>query len=149
MACNLNGTCAEECSSDCNQSGASLDIEDYKTKVKSLEEQNLSMKQLLKELGHDIQHDHAGRSPKRKFRSAQWFSRDTADSGLASLYADRYMNYGLTREELLSGKPIIGIAQTGSDLAPCNRHHIEIAKRVKQGVYQAGAVPLEFPMHPI
>ncbi|KAF2092667.1 dihydroxy-acid and 6-phosphogluconate dehydratase [Rhizodiscina lignyota] len=149
MACNLNNSCAEECNNDCNGADAAPDIEDYKTKVKSLEEQNQTMKQLLKELGHDIQSEEAGKPLKRKFRSAQWFSRDTAESGLASLYADRYMNFGFTKEELTSGKPIIGIAQTGSDIAPCNRHHIQIAKRVKQGIIQAGGVPMEFPMHPI
>jgi len=59
------------------------------------------------------------------------------------------MNYGITREELQSGKPIIGIAQTGSDLAPCNRHHLELATRVRDGIRDAGGIPLEFPVHPI
>ncbi|MBZ9809185.1 MULTISPECIES: IlvD/Edd family dehydratase [unclassified Mesorhizobium] len=84
----------------------------------------------------------------RRLRSREWF--DNPDNpGMTALYLERYLNYGLTREELQSGKPIIGIAQTGSDLSPCNRHHIELAKRVRDGIVAAGGVPLEFPVHPI
>ena len=86
-------------------------------------------------------------SPSR-LRSRRWFD-DPADPGMTALYLERYMNYGITREELQSGKPIIGIAQTGSDLAPCNRHHIELATRVRDGIRDAGGIPLEFPVHPI
>jgi dihydroxy-acid dehydratase len=68
---------------------------------------------------------------------------------MTALYLERYLNFGLTREELQSGKPIIGIAQTGSDLSPCNRHHIELASRVRDGIRAAGGVPIEFPVHPI
>jgi dihydroxy-acid dehydratase len=68
---------------------------------------------------------------------------------MTALYIERYMNFGITRDELQSGKPIIGIAQTGSDLAPCNRHHLELAKRVRDGIRDAGGIPLEFPVHPI
>ena len=68
---------------------------------------------------------------------------------MAALYIERFMNYGLTREELRSGKPIIGIAQSGSDLAPCNRIHLELAERIKAGIRDAGGIPMEFPMHPI
>jgi dihydroxy-acid dehydratase len=68
---------------------------------------------------------------------------------MTALYLERYLNYGLTREELQAGKPIIGIAQTGSDLVPCNRHHIELAKRVREGIREAGGVALEFPVHPL
>jgi dihydroxy-acid dehydratase len=86
-------------------------------------------------------------TPKR-LRSSQWF--DNPDNpGMTALYLERYLNYGLTREELQSGKPIIGIAQTGSDLSPCNRHHLELAKRVADGIRAAGGVPIEFPVHPI
>jgi len=84
----------------------------------------------------------------RRLRSREWF--DNPDNpGMTALYLERYLNYGLTREELQSGKPLIGIAQTGSDLSPCNRHHIELAKRVRDGIIAAGGVPLEFPVHPI
>lgn len=83
-----------------------------------------------------------------KLRSRQWFD-DPHDPGMTALYLERYLNFGLTREELQSGRPIIGIAQTGSDLAPCNRHHVQLASRVRDGIRDAGGVPLEFPIHPI
>lgn len=86
--------------------------------------------------------------PKQKLRSQEWFD-NPADPGMTALYIERYLNFGLTRGELQSGKPIIGIAQTGSDLSPCNRHHIELAKRVRDGIIAAGGIPLEFPVHPI
>ncbi len=81
-------------------------------------------------------------------RSRYWFS-NPEDPEMTALYLERYVNYGLTREELQSGKPIIGIAQTGSDLSPCNRHHIELAKRLRDGIISNGGVPLEIPVHPI
>ncbi|MGN6156603.1 MAG: IlvD/Edd family dehydratase [Devosia sp.] len=84
----------------------------------------------------------------RKLRSRAWFDNpDNPD--MTALYLERYLNFGLSREELQSGKPIIGIAQTGSDLSPCNRHHIELAKRVREGIRDAGGIPIEFPVHPI
>jgi dihydroxy-acid dehydratase len=84
----------------------------------------------------------------RKLRSAEWF--DNPDNpGMTALYLERYLNYGLTSGELRSGKPIIGIAQTGSDLSPCNRHHLELAKRVREGITAAGGLAMEFPVHPI
>jgi dihydroxy-acid dehydratase len=90
----------------------------------------------------------AGPSTKKKFRSKEWF--DNPDNpGMTALYLERYLNYGLTRAELQSGKPLIGIAQTGSDLSPCNRHHLELAKRVREGIVAAGGIPFEFPCHPI
>jgi dihydroxy-acid dehydratase len=84
----------------------------------------------------------------RRLRSRRWFD-NPADPAMTALYLERYMNYGITPEELRSGKPIIGIAQTGSDLSPCNRHHLELASRVRDGIRAAGGVPLEFPVHPI
>ncbi|MGH7911400.1 MAG: dihydroxy-acid dehydratase, partial [Candidatus Dormibacteraceae bacterium] len=81
-------------------------------------------------------------------RSRAWFD-DPANPDMTALYLERYLNYGLTREELQSGKPIIGIAQTGSDLSPCNRHHLVLAERVREGIREAGGVALEFPVHPI
>ena len=85
---------------------------------------------------------------KENLRSCKWFN-DPADPEMTALYLERYLNYGLTREELQSGKPIIGIAQTGSDLSPCNRHHLELAKRVRDGVVSAGGTVMEIPVHPI
>ncbi|WP_210644206.1 IlvD/Edd family dehydratase [Pseudomonas sp. Tri1] len=87
-------------------------------------------------------------TPKRRLRSEQWFN-DPAHADMTALYVERYMNYGMTREELQSGRPIIGIAQIGSDLTPCNRHHLELAQRVKAGIRDAGGIPMEFPVHPI
>ncbi len=87
-------------------------------------------------------------SRKGLLRSQLWF--DNPDNpGMTALYLERYLNFGLTREELQSGKPIIGIAQTGSDLSPCNRHHLELAHRVREGIRAAGGIAFEFPVHPI
>ncbi len=87
-------------------------------------------------------------SQKPRLRSQLWF--DNPDNpGMTALYLERYLNYGLTREELTCGKPIIGIAQTGSDLSPCNRHHLELANRVREGIRDNGGIAFEFPVHPI
>ena len=83
-----------------------------------------------------------------QLRSRQWFNNPD-DAEMTALYTERYLNYGLTREELRDGRPIIAIAQTGSDLAPCNRHHLELAKRVRDGIIAAGGLPIEVPVHPI
>jgi dihydroxy-acid dehydratase len=88
------------------------------------------------------------RIDKSQLRSKAWFD-NPENPGMTALYLERYLNFGLTREELQSGKPIIGIAQTGSDLVPCNRHHIELAKRVRDGITAAGGVAFEFPVHPL
>jgi dihydroxy-acid dehydratase len=86
--------------------------------------------------------------PRRALRSRAWFDNpDNID--MTALYLERYLNFGLTLEELQSGKPIIGIAQTGSDLSPCNRHHLVLAERVREGIRSAGGIALEFPVHPI
>src|ERR1700736_4805285 len=85
---------------------------------------------------------------RRKLRSSDWFN-NPHNPGMTALYLERYLNYGLTREELQAGKPIIGIAQTGNDLSPCNRHHIELAHRVREGIRAAGGIAMEFPTHPI
>src|SRR5262249_5638236 len=88
-----------------------------------------------------------GSKPAR-LRSQLWF--DNPDNpGMTALYLERYLNHALTRAELTSGKPIIGIAQTGSDLSPCNRHHLELAARVREGIRTAGGLAMEFPVHPI
>ncbi len=83
-----------------------------------------------------------------KLRSRQWFN-NPKNPDMTALYIERYMNWGISREELQSGKPIIGIAQSGSDLSPCNRHHLELAKRVREGIREAGGIAFEFPVHPI
>ncbi|UWR04024.1 dihydroxy-acid dehydratase family protein [Ruegeria conchae] len=85
---------------------------------------------------------------KNDLRSRKWFM-NSENLEMTALYLERYLNYGLTREELQSGKPIIGIAQTGSDLSPCNRHHIELSKRVRDGIIAAGGTCIEIPVHPI
>ena len=86
--------------------------------------------------------------PARSLRSRAWFD-NPGNPDMTALYLERYLNYGIGREELQSGKPIVGIAQTGSDLSPCNRHHIELAKRVREGIRDAGGIAMEFPVHPI
>src|SRR5947209_469967 len=92
--------------------------------------------------------DHATNGAAPTLRSRRWFD-NPANPGMTALYLERYMNFGLTREELQSGKPIIGIAQTGSDLSPCNRHLVALASRVRDGIRDSGGIPLEFPIHPI
>jgi xylonate dehydratase len=87
-------------------------------------------------------------SPTRPLRSREWFD-DASNADMTALYLERYMNFGLSLDELQSGKPIIGIAQTGSDLSPCNRHHLVLAERVRDGIREAGGIVLEFPCHPI
>ena len=81
-------------------------------------------------------------------RSRKWFD-DPSNPDMTALYIERYTNYGISLEELQSGKPIIGIAQTGSDLSPCNRHHLTLAARVRDGIRDAGGIAMEFPVHPI
>jgi xylonate dehydratase len=86
--------------------------------------------------------------PARRFRSRDWFD-DPERMDQTALYLERFMNYGITPDELRSGRPIVGIAQTGSDLSPCNRIHLELARRVRDGIRDAGGIPMEFPVHPI
>src|SRR5437016_6806785 len=85
---------------------------------------------------------------RRRLRSQMWFNNPD-DPHATALYFERYLNYGYTRDEITSGRPIIGIAQSGSDLSPCNRHHLQLAQRVREGIRAAGGVAFEFPMHPI
>jgi dihydroxy-acid dehydratase len=89
------------------------------------------------------------KEPKKlKYRSQNWFDNPN-NADMTAIYLERYLNYGLTRGELQGGKPIIGIAQTGSDLSPCNRAHVDLVKRVRDGIIASGGIPLEFPVHPI
>ena len=92
--------------------------------------------------------DHGSGHGRNRLRSRRWFD-EPLDPAMTALYIERYLNFGLTREELQGGKPIIGIAQTGSDISPCNRHHLALASRVRDGIRDAGGIPLEFPIHPI
>ena len=94
------------------------------------------------------QANHASSVPTLRLRSRSWFD-DPAHADMSALYLERYTNFGLSVEELQSNRPIIGIAQTGSDLSPCNRHHLVLAERVKDGIREAGGIPIEFPTHPI
>src|SRR4051794_27805868 len=87
-------------------------------------------------------------TPPTGLRSRAWFN-NPANIDMTALYIERYMNFGLSQEELQSGKPIIGIAQTGSDLSPCNRHHLVLAERLREGIREAGGIAIEFPVHPI
>ena len=87
-------------------------------------------------------------TPDKPLRSAAWFD-NPANIDMTALYLERYLNFGLSLEELQSGKPIIGIAQTGSDLSPCNRHHLVLAERLREGIREAGGIAIEFPVHPI
>jgi dihydroxy-acid dehydratase len=119
--------------------GGSVDIEDYTTELAALKAR---MQTLESKLSGKISED------TKALRSWQWLNRSD-DPGMSALYLDRYLNYGLTEEELSSHKPIIGIAQSGSDLAPCNRHHLTLAKRVREGIRSAGGIAIEFPTHPI
>ena len=139
MSC--NNTCSG-CSDDGGHGHAALsDIEDYKARISQLEARN-------EELEGQLSRQPASMSRGRPLRSSMWFGRKD-DPLNSALYVERYLNTGLTREELMSNKPIIGIAQSGSDIAPCNRHHLIIAKRVREGIRSAGGIAFEFPTHPI
>jgi dihydroxy-acid dehydratase len=87
-------------------------------------------------------------TPDRKLRSAAWFD-NPANIDMTALYLERYLNFGISLDELQSGRPVIGIAQTGSDLSPCNRHHLVLAERLREGIREMGGVAIEFPVHPI
>ncbi|MDH5797892.1 MAG: dihydroxy-acid dehydratase, partial [Paracoccaceae bacterium] len=84
----------------------------------------------------------------KKFRSQEWFDNPN-NPGMTALYVERYQNQTFTREELQSDRPVIGIAQTGSDIAPCNKIHVFLMDRIKAGIREAGGIPMEFPVHPI
>lgn len=135
----MSCTQAEDCNKaeDCHHANGKVeDIEDYKTELKSLRERTKELEDRLANLSSS------------NLRSSKWLNR-ADDRAMSALYMDRYLNYGLTKEELLSNKPIIGIANSGSDLAPCNRYHLTLAKRVREGIRSAGAIAIEFPTHPI
>ncbi|KAH8678167.1 putative dihydroxy acid dehydratase [Xylariales sp. PMI_506] len=149
-------TCETSCSSgreSCDHQP--LDIEDYKTKISHQEAELERLQEALKDARERLQdqkkvngQERHGEDSVKPLRSDRWFRRPD-DPGLAVLYAERLIGSGFTKEELFGGKPIIGIAQTGSDISPCNKHHQELAKRVRDGIRSAGAIAFEFPTHPI
>lgn len=144
MSCQSQASC-EGCSCSGSGSKGVVNIEDCETELLALRKKTIELEKTLASMKSS-----SGSTPKagRKLRSTKWFQCE-GDPGMMALYIERYLNYGVTREELMSGKPIIGIAQTGSDLAPCNRHHLELAKRVLEGIRTAGGIAFEFPTHPI
>ncbi|KAK4541278.1 hypothetical protein LTR36_008194 [Oleoguttula mirabilis] len=143
MACEAEPEACNGCSQpdDCQHAtdGQVVDIEDYKTELSTLRARTKELEDKLSTLQA---------SSAKPLRSSRWLNR-ADDKAMSALYMDRYLNFGLTREELMSDKPIIGIAQSGSDLAPCNRYHLTLAKRVREGIRTAGGIAIEFPTHPI
>ncbi|KAA8648213.1 hypothetical protein EYZ11_007549 [Aspergillus tanneri] len=141
MPCQSQESC-QGCACD---SPSPVNIEDCEAELQALRKRTAELETTLKSA-----QDGSSRTcrPRKKLRSTHWFNCES-DPGMTALYIERYLNYGLTREELMAGKPIIGIAQSGSDLSPCNRHHLELVKRVREGIRMAGGIALEFPTHPI
>lgn len=123
-------------------------VEDYKRELEDARSRAEKAEKLLKQLQQE-QDFTSSSSTASSLRSQKWWFNNSHNPGMTALYLERYLNFGLTAEELQSGKPIIGIAQTGSDLSPCNRHHMELAKRVREGIRMQGAIAMEFPVHPI
>jgi len=95
-----------------------------------------------------MEHTMSNTRANRRYRSQEWFDNPN-NPGMTALYLERYQNQAFTRGELQANKPIVGIAQTGSDLVPCNKIHVFLMDRIKAGVRDAGGIPLEFPVHPI
>ncbi|KAI0024563.1 dihydroxy-acid dehydratase [Xylariomycetidae sp. FL0641] len=142
--------CEDDCHGCQNTCSKQLgDIESYQLEASKLQKRVQELEARLASKSADDTPDPPLPSANGKpLRSRLWFDR-SEDLGMRALYTERYLNYGLTQEELLSGKPIIGIAQSGSDLSPCNRHHVTLEKRVREGIRSAGGIAIEFPTHPI
>ena len=146
MAGDCTQTSCEGCS--CASSPATnsaINIEDCEKELLALRQRTQALEETLASAKKA-----PGEGKTRKpFRSTRWFNNQE-NSGMTAVYIERYLNYGLTRKELMdNSKPIIGIAQSGSDLSPCNRYHLELAKRVREAIRTAGGVAMEFPTHPI
>ena len=149
--------CARSCA-DCSCKSSNgptthktVDIEDYYSRFLEATDRIAQLEKTIHSLGGRVDAPKDAQttsSSPKPLRSKSWFN-DSRHAVQTAIYLERYQNYGLTPRELMSGKPIIGIAQTGSDLSPCNRHHIELAKRVREGIRTAGAIAFEFPTHPI
>lgn len=137
------------CTCDLSPTGTVVDVEDYKKELVKAQQHVADLEGTIKELQTKVRVSEKAdsRSPKQ-LRSQDWFNNVQQPLQTAG-YLERYQNYGITQKEFTSGKPIIGIAQTGSDIAPCNRHHLELAKRVREGIRSAGGIAMEFPTHPI
>ncbi|KAJ5663187.1 L-arabonate dehydratase [Penicillium longicatenatum] len=146
MSCASKKSC-DGCSCSDKPSTAPVQIEDCIEELRALRRRNQELETRLS-LAAENGSKAVIRQPGRTLRSSAWFDC-RSDPGMTAIYMERYFNYGITREELMSGKPMIGIAQTGSDIAPCNRHHIELSKRVREGIRTAGGIAFEFPTHPI
>ena len=148
MPCESRESCSS-CSCNGSLKSEQINIEDCRAELLALRKRTQELEEKLGVI--KIDSDAEGSSSAslgKRLRSSRWFGEDV-DPGMSSIYIERYRNYGITREELTAGKPIIGIAQTGSDLTPCNRYHIELAKRVREGIRSAGGIAFEFPTHPI
>lgn len=143
MTCSTGKTC-EGCTCNGSAGPQPVDMEDCLRELTALRKRNAELESQLR----GAPKPKVVRKPGRTLRSSSWFD-STNDAEMIAGYIERYLNYGLTREELQSGRPMIGIAQTGSDIAPCNRHHLELSKRVREGIRAAGGIAFEFPMHPI
>lgn len=146
MSCETGTSCGD-CTNSCESSQNVVDIEDLNKELENLRKRSKELEEKLSSLkvGDDSQ---AASKTASKLRSTKWFN-NRENQAMSALYVDRYMNYGLTREEMMSNKPIIGIANSGSDIAPCNRYHLELVHRVREGIRSAGAIAMEFPTHPI
>ena len=144
MTCGSRTTC-EGCT--CSKATQEVNIEDCEAELRALRQRTKDLEQALAALTTKENANNSDGS-RRVLRSSRWFGA-AADPHMSAIYTERYLNYGLTREELASGKPVIGIAQSGSDLSPCNRHHLELAKRVREGIRTAGGIAFEFPTHPL
>lgn len=144
--CDHEGRSCNSCASNSQGVRSVADIEDFLLQIGALRRQNEQLQQQLSELG--VRRSPRPDTDRPRLRSTRWFNEEK-NPGVSAAYTERYFNYGLTPEELQSNKPIIGIAQSGSDLTPCNRHHLVLAQRIRAGIRAAGGVPLEFPTHPI
>ncbi|CAL5873303.1 uncharacterized protein PFLUO_LOCUS7574 [Penicillium psychrofluorescens] len=143
MPCNPQQASCEGCSCAA-ATAAPVNIEDCESELLALRQRTHDLEKTLATLKVDSDLPRKG----GKLRSSRWFNIED-NPGMTALYIERYCNYGMTRDELMSGKPVIGIAQSGSDIAACNRHHLELAKRVREGIRSAGGIAFEFPTHPI
>lgn len=147
MSCETGSSCGD-CTSSCSPGNRVIDIEDLNKELESLRKRSKELEEKLSSLKTEDDPLQGIAKQTSKLRSANWFNNKDS-MPMTALYTDRYLNYGLTREELMSNKPIIGIANSGSDIAPCNRYHLELAHRVREGIRSAGAIAMEFPTHPI